>query len=150
MMRSAGPVTRFRRLSGERKRLLLHAALRLGAASAAVALLPFRHAIRLGSVPVGRCAGVPATEFVWAVETAARWLPWRTMCIERGLAVQRMLRTVGSDAVLHYGARHHPETRKLEAHVWVTLNGKPVIGGEEAAEFAPVAVYPEASGERNR
>jgi hypothetical protein len=68
------------------------------------------------------------------------------MCIEKGLTVQRMLRAAGADAVLHYGARHHPDTRKLQAHVWVTVGGKAVIGGEEAPEFAPVAVYPEAKG----
>ena len=78
---------------------------------------------------------------VWAVEAASRRLPWRTMCIEKGLVVQRMLRSGGVNAVLHYGARHHPDTSRLEAHVWVTVEGIAVIGGAEAASFALVASY---------
>ena len=140
-MMSAGPLVRLRRLSGEQWRLLLQAAALLGLASAAMALLPFRRAIRFGCVLSGN-RRASSDDVVWAVEAASRRVPWRTMCIEKGLVVQRMLRSGGVDAILHYGARHHDETRKLEAHVWVTVGGRIVIGGAEAAEFAPVASYP--------
>ena len=135
-------MVRASRLSGERKRLILRATLLLGLASAAVALLPFRRAIRLGSVPLGKRRLASAEDVVWAVEAVAKKLPWRAMCIEQGLVAQRMLRGCGIDALLHYGARHHPDTRKLEAHVWVSVNGVDVIGGDEAAGFALVASYP--------
>jgi hypothetical protein len=64
------------------------------------------------------------------------------MCIEKGLAVQRLLRSGGVDAVLHYGARHSPETGRLEAHVWVTADGQPIIGAEEAPQFAEIVSFP--------
>ena len=141
-MMGARPLMRIRRLSGEQRRLLLRATLVLTAASAAVAVLPFRRAIRFGSATLGRRSPVSTEGCVWAVDAAARRLPWRTMCIEKGLAVQRMLRARGIDAVLHYGARHHPETRVLEAHVWVTVDRTAVIGGAQSTDFAPVAFYP--------
>jgi hypothetical protein len=122
--------------------VLLRAAALLGVASAAVALMPFRYAIRFGSVPLGRRQAISAEEIVWAVEAGARRLPWRTMCIEKGLVVQRMLRLAGINAILHYGARRHAGTGKLEAHVWATVDGRAVIGGEEAPNFATVAIYP--------
>jgi hypothetical protein len=53
-----------------------------------------------------------------------------------------MLRSAGIEAVLHYGARHATVSRELEAHVWVTVAGEPVIGGEEASDFAAIAKYP--------
>jgi hypothetical protein len=53
-----------------------------------------------------------------------------------------MLRSGGVDAILHYGVRHHPETGKLEAHVWVTVGGRAAIVGEEVSGFARVAAYP--------
>jgi hypothetical protein len=140
-MVNSSPLVRLRRLPVTQKRLLLRAILCLTAASAAVALLPFRRAIRFGSVPL-RHHRVSAEEAVWAIEAAARRLPWRAMCIEKGLAVQRILRSAGAEAILHYGARHHPDTGGLEAHVWVTVDGRAVIGGEEAADFALVASYP--------
>jgi hypothetical protein len=137
----SGPVKRLRRLGGERRRLLLRSVCLLGCASAGVALLPFRVAIRFGCVRLGHQA-ISTADCVWAVEAAARRLPWRTMCIEKGLVVQRMLRRAGIDAALHYGARHRPDSRKLEAHVWVMVAGRAVIGGEEARGFAEIASYP--------
>ena len=135
-------IGRLYRMDPARRRLVLRAAAAVTAASAAVALLPFRRAIRFGSSPVGGAQRVAPSECVWAVEAAARRLPWRTMCIQKGLAAQRLLRESGTDARLHYGARHHPETGKLEAHVWVSAGGSIVIGGDEAGEFAELGVYP--------
>jgi hypothetical protein len=139
---SAGPFSRLRRLGSERRRLLVRAALLLTGASIAVAALPFRVAIRFGAVPASGRAGGTKDGAVWAVEAASRLLPWRTMCIEKGLAVQRLLRSGGVDAVLHYGARHSPETGRLEAHVWVTADGQPIIGAEEAPQFAEIVSFP--------
>ena len=140
-MISSTSLARLRCLNGRQRRLLLRAAVLLGLASAVVALLPFRIAVRFGSVRLG-FGSARLDESVWAVEAASRRLPWRTMCIEKGLAVQRMLRSSGVDAVLHYGARNHPETGKLEAHVWVTVEARAVIGGGEAPDFASIAAYP--------
>jgi hypothetical protein len=140
-MSRRGLLQRVRGLSGGQRRLLVEASLLLGVASAAVALLPFRIAIRFGSVPLGT-GGASVDDCTWAVEAASRRLPWRTACIEKGLAVQRLLRAGGVDALLHYGARHHPRTGKLEAHVWVTVAGQAVIGGAEAQDFAAIATYP--------
>ena len=121
---------------------MLKTSLLLALASAAVALLPFRFAIRIGCVPVDRKRGGTIERSVQAVEIASRRLPWRTMCIEKGLVVQRLLRSGGIDAVLHYGARHDPDLGILEAHVWITADGEAVIGGPEAADFAELASYP--------
>lgn len=138
-----GPFLRFQRLGAERRALLVRASLVLTAASAGVALLPFRRAIRFGCVDSGgRRTASGIERYVWAVEAAARRLPWRTMCIEKGLAVQRLLRSNGYDARLHYGARHGGSSGKLEAHVWVSVGGDVVIGGEEAPGFAVVQSYP--------
>lgn len=133
---------RFRRLGRERQSLLIEAAFELAAASAAVALLPFRRSIVRGSTPLAGRQRISSVEsLIWAVEAAARRLPWRTMCIEQGLAAQRMLRRRGIDARLHYGARNR-DFGKLEAHVWVTVDQVAVIGGAEAPGFAEIATYP--------
>ena len=129
-------------LPRQRRRLLVRAVVALTASSAAVALLPFRSAIAFGSVGVKRRRQAEPANYVWAIEVAARRLNWRTMCIQKGLAVQRLLRKDGVDAVLHYGARRHPESGKLQAHVWVTVADEVIIGGSEAPEFAEIATYP--------
>lgn len=91
---------------------------------------------------MGNAPPLTMIDLIWAIEAAARFLPWRAMCIEQGLAAQRLLRRHGTEATLHYGARHHSESGKLEAHVWVKVGGKTVLGGADAPAFAEVATYP--------
>jgi len=121
--------------------LLVEAALRLAQVSIVLALLPFRRAVRCGSVQADGSPGDFA-ECCWAIEAAACRAPWRTVCIHKGLALQRMLRRRGFDATLHYGIGKDPAELDLKAHVWVTLDGEPLIGGREAEHFIEVASYP--------
>jgi len=136
------PLMRFYRLSRQRRATLLRAVLTLTAASAAVAILPFRTAIRFGSIGLKRGPDLTVEDCVWAIEAASRRLPWQTMCIQKGLAAQRLLRGRGVNAVLHYGARRTVGPAQLEAHVWVSIDDNTIIGGEEAPGFAEVAVFP--------
>lgn len=139
----ANPFYQLHQLGRKRQLLLLRAAVVLVAASATVALMPFRRAIGFGNVRLADEADIPrAEDYVWAVEMVASRVPFRAACIEMGLAVQRLLRQRGVDARLHYGARIDPVTAALDAHVWVTVDGVPVIGGTEAAEFAEIAIFP--------
>lgn len=123
--------------------MLLTAAALLSRASLIVAVLPFRSAIRFGSVPVGRTKLADVEDVIWAIEAVARRLPWRIVCIQKGLVAQRMLRAAGMNAILHYGMKTQ-EDDSLEAHVWVTIGKEAVIGGDEADAFVAVATYPRA------
>ncbi len=73
-----------------------------------------------------------------------RLVPWRAVCFQQGLAVHSMLRRRGIGSILHYGIRRAPEGG-MGAHVWVCVNGQPVIGGEEAPGFSCLATYPAAA-----
>ena len=136
-------LSRFQRLGPERRLLLVEAAATLVAVSAALRLLPFSKTIRLGAGTVAnnRAARCVPGDVVWAIEAAARRLPWRAVCIDKGIAAQRMLRRRGMDATLHYGIGTHADEGDLKAHVWVTLDGIAVIGGAEAADFAEVSAF---------
>ena len=139
---SANLLARYHHLPKIRRAILPRAVGTLVIASAAISLLPFGKAIRIGSIAPKRRIGVSAEDIVWAVEAASRRMPWRMVCLQKGLAAQRMLRSAGYDAILHYGARHEPDSRDLEAHVWVTIDDRPVMGGGGAAGFARVATFP--------
>ena len=115
-------------------------------ASAAIAFLPFRKvagmASRAPALPVASLeAGLPR-RIRWAVDAWGRRVPWRAVCFQRGLAAHRMLRRRGYDSILHYGVAQREE-KGLSAHVWVSLDGRAVIGGEEAPEFTCLATFPE-------
>lgn len=115
-------------------------------ASLAIAVLPFRKVAEMASSAPARPgasldAGLPR-RIRWAVDAWGRRVPWRAVCFQRGLAAHRMLRRRGYASVLHYGVAQQ-ETKGLSAHVWVSLDGRPVIGGEEAPEFTCLATFPE-------
>ena len=113
-------------------------------AAAVIHMRPFREALKFGSVPLGR-GPQPSVETVdelsWSVRAVARRVPFRALCFEQGLALQRMLRRRGVDALLHYGIGKN-EADLIEAHVWITAGDRIVIGEEGRNEFQSVAIFP--------
>jgi hypothetical protein len=144
-MVSRGPFRRWRDLGTVNRRLLAEALPALLIASAAIRLVPFR---RLATRASRRASGDREADEAflrklrWAVDRWGDKLPWRALCFERGLAVHQMLRRRGIRSVLHYGVSREGEAG-IAAHVWVTVRGRAVIGGEEAPRFACVARFPE-------
>ena len=145
---SAFRLPRLHRLSGADWLLLGEALPVLAWASLAIAFQPFRRVAATASLPERQCARTRRTsarKIVWAVDAWGRRVPWRAVCFQRGLAVHRMLRRRGYDSVLHYGGGQE-EAKGLSAHVWVSVDGQVVIGGEEAPKFACLATFPPENG----
>lgn len=124
-------------------RAVVHAPL---IAEAAIALFQAKISIRrrpfadvMEAAPIGDRKGDPMP-VRWAVDIVARRVPWRSVCLDRGLALHRLLRRRGHRAVLHYGIRQDKE--RLEAHVWVSLDGVLLSGGDQAPNFKEVRRYP--------
>jgi hypothetical protein len=141
-------LARLRRLSWHRQRLLAESTLFLAAAAGAIALLPFARLVRLIGRRSPDQAPPPDSRQIagvrWAVETAARYVPFHAKCFERGLAAHWMLRRRGISATLFYGAAL--ETRALTAHVWVRAGTMDVVGCENAADYTAVAQFPADTG----
>jgi hypothetical protein len=130
--------------------MLAEALLTLVAASLAIRLLPFKRTVELMEGRKHRPARDRAAsekltnQCRWAVTWWAGRVPWRAVCFQRGLALHLMLRRRGIPSTLHYGvAQDGP--KGLRAHVWITSNGRAILGVEEAAGFACLATYPPAT-----
>lgn len=125
--------------------LLAEASLALASAALVIHLLPFRRAIRFGSGGLSHSDHEASIEklrrFERSVERAAARVPWRTVCLQKGLALQWMLRRRGIDARLHYGIGKD-DVGALCAHVWVSAGPAMLIGSEQAPQFQTVATYP--------
>ena len=143
--------SRRRPLGAANRRLLAEALPALAFASLAVKLAPFRRlaawASRWGRDGAGTATADEAflRKARWSVEAWARRVPWRTVCFQQGLALHFMLRRRGIASVLHYGVRQEAGAG-LKAHVWVTVDGRAAIGGEEASGFACLATFPPQEG----
>ena len=123
--------------------LLGETVMTLAAASAAIATLPFRRVVQIASRDRlgGRADRLGLEQLVWAVEAVARRMPWRTVCFQKGLALHLLLRRRGISSVLHYGVGKD-EAGELAAHVWIVVDDRIVLGGEEVDRFSCLATYP--------
>ena len=122
--------------------IISEACVALAAASAATRLLPFKRYIRLGALPIRRSRPLDQTELVRIMEALGRRMPFRALCLQQGIAFQRMLRRRGVDAVLHYGIRLPDGRGDMLAHVWVSVDGEVLLGQREREGYAEVARYP--------
>lgn len=104
---------------------------------------PFRLIVR--SMSLNRGASLEDAQLAAAVGRAvgraARRVPWRSVCLDQGLAAHWMLRRRGQRSMLHYGIGKAGE--RLAAHVWVSLGGQILLGEAEAVGHAQVATFPE-------
>jgi hypothetical protein len=130
---------RFARLGREQRRLRLEAVARIILVLLDQHRLSFEQLVRSAARAVGTQTRATPRDVAEAVRWAAAVLPLRTVCMHQGLACQIMLRRRGVDAQLHYGLTM---IDGLKGHVWVTVAGEPVIGGEEADRFEQVAMFP--------
>jgi len=138
-------LARLRALSPRDRRLLAEAMATLALAALAVALLPLRTIGAFVGRPARRTASGTARASAvarvrWAVIACASRAPFRAKCFEQGLAAVWLLRRRGVSATLHFGAAREQE--KLIAHVWVTVDGEDVIGGENKDRFFELARFP--------
>lgn len=154
MIHSASPLPsprsarRARDLRARHWLLLMEAFGVLVGTSLVIGILPFRWVVRLasrGSAKACSCDDPRGVDDIrWAVEAIARRVPWRTVCFQKGLALHLMLRRRGVPAMLHYGAGKD-EHGGLAAHVWVSVGGAIVMGGDVVDRFRCLATYPPAA-----
>ncbi|WP_426267124.1 lasso peptide biosynthesis B2 protein [Sphingomonas sp. LHG3443-2] len=121
---------------------IVEAGLALAAASAATRLLPFKRYIRLGARPLDRAGSTTEHETSRIMDALGRRAPFRAVCLQRGLALQWMLRRRGIDAILHYGVQMPREAKKITAHVWVSVDGRVLLGAPQHEQYTEVARYP--------
>jgi hypothetical protein len=122
---------KFLRLTRSERRLLLSAALLLGAIRLGLWLLPFqtlrRLLMRLTAAAQLQTARVSVGRVVWAVEVVSRYMPG-VKCLARALATQVLLRYYSHQAHLCIGVARS-EKGQLQAHAWVESQGRIVSGG---------------------
>ncbi len=123
-MWKAGDWHKLRELTPTERRELFEAVRRVIAASL---VLRWRQARSLPRDTRASAAGDRSDHFERArglarlVEIAAARSPLRARCLERSLALSKMLRARGIDHELHVGVRK--EGAALEAHAWVECGG---------------------------
>lgn len=125
---------------------IIEATAALGTASLLTRLLPFHSYIGLGARRIRGVASSNPRELTRIIDAIAARLPIRAVCLQRGLALQWMLRRRGVDAVLHYGIQLAPIGEQITAHVWVSVAAQVVLGGPQDQLYTEVMRYPPLQG----
>jgi hypothetical protein len=66
-------------------------------------------------------------------------LPRRPRCLAQAVTVHLMLRRRAISHVIHFGVRKHED--RLEAHAWVSVGERIVVGEAGVPTFQPIASY---------
>lgn len=135
----------FGRLTPPERARLLEAAGALMVVGVLLRWLRFpRLAARLGAhmaeshdAPAG-AARREAALIRWAVESAARHLPWKPMCLPQAIAAQWMLRRRRIPCTLYLGV---DPGQRYDAHAWVRVGQVIVTGGPLQERFAVVSTF---------
>ncbi|WP_166038202.1 lasso peptide biosynthesis B2 protein [Sphingosinicella sp. YJ22] len=140
-MTSSAPPLRSSRARGIANRLLvLEAIVNLLPAALAVRFLSFARVVEGRRRVRRRRGGAEPRRLARMVEIARAKVPWRAKCFESALCLRAMLRRRGIPSTLHYGIGAANDGA-LNAHVWLSVGGEVLIGGENAAQFACVATF---------
>lgn len=145
---------RFSRLDYRRRRLLAEAVGGLVAARFALLFLSFpRLARRLGTLVSPTDPRVLETEKAaspsqigiaedigWAVTRAARYTPFKAVCLPQAITAHTMLRRRGVASVMHFGAAMD-ESKPLDTHAWLDAAGVEVTGYPLGGRLAEIACF---------
>jgi Transglutaminase-like superfamily len=126
------------RLPAEDRRLLVSAACWLAACRVALWTVPFprtRDLVESWGTPRRGVALAPG-RIAWAVRTAARPIPGAT-CLTQALAAAVMLRRGGAAPVVRFGVTR--EQGDFEAHAWLELDGRVLVGDQGLDRYATLA-----------
>lgn len=116
-------------------------------ATLAVRTMPFRLiaravGLRPGERPIGTGDAADAAQAArigWAVNAAARRLPWRTTCLMQAVAAAILMRCRGLPATLHLGVASAGGS--TTAHAWVRYGELVLTGADEHEHFSELACF---------
>ncbi|MBS0472124.1 MAG: lasso peptide biosynthesis B2 protein [Proteobacteria bacterium] len=144
---------RFIRVSGRQRGAVVEAVAALALARLALMFLPFhRIAAWFGTAvsPKGdegaqlQCLDEAQIERVrvvsWAVTRAARYVPFRAVCLPQAIAAMALLKRRGIASVMHFGVRKEPG-KALDAHAWLDAGGIEVTGYPVSDGFVEVVRF---------
>lgn len=147
---------RFAQESLRRRALVIEAILYLGAARLGLAAMPFprlashfgtavtpderhRDGAAAATFPHAALEAGMARDVGWAVTRAARYVPFRAVCLPQAMAARAMLARRGIASTLHFGAA--PGDDSVLAHAWLDAGGIEVTGYPVPDQFAEVACF---------
>lgn len=127
----------FLRLTRHDQALVFRATFLVSLVRISLCLLPYRRVRRtLANPSVASGARVHYSRIAWGVSAVSRYIPGAS-CLTQALAAEYLLRSYGYDPELHIGVAKN-ESRHLEAHAWIDVEGRTILGSAGADRYTPL------------
>lgn len=124
--------TSWRRLGPKRVRYAITALGYLALSRVRFAVFPTRRLLgnlsREAVAAAGNTRALDPRLVAWSIAAVSRRLPWRSDCMIQAMAATSWLRAAGYAPEFHLGVRSGA-IDDIEAHAWLTLDGRVVVGG---------------------
>ncbi len=135
-------LTKFLRLSAAEQFLLLRTVIIVAAIRVGLWVLPFRVVQRFTfRAREKKRSRYSVEQFIWAVRATSRYVP-RATCLTQAIAAQILLMRAGYDPQVKIGVAKN-EKKLFEAHAWLVLGDKVLIGGMEVERYTALTVLEE-------
>jgi hypothetical protein len=82
----------------------------------------------------------------WAVNTASRHTPWKSLCMVQALTAQLLLRYFSIPATLYLGVAKNEGI--LSAHAWLRSGSEIVTGGDNMHNYQTIICYGSTKGDK--
>lgn len=145
---------KFYHLTQAERSLLFKAVCLLTAIRIALALIPLR-ALRdalawrwRGGPAVGGPGTPTIQQIIWAIESAARYLPGVT-CLAQALTALRLGSSAGYPVIINIGTAKDVNGA-LKAHAWVEYQGQIILGAAQENVYTPLLVWAERGWRASR
>ena len=91
----------------------------------------------------GQCNDIKTLKTIgWAIERMSLTVPWKSVCLDKALAAQRMLSSRKIDGILYLGvAKKDDQSTGLKAHAWVRCGEQFITGRAGHEEFTIVSCF---------
>ena len=141
---------KFTKLSAEEKKLFLEAYTTLGIMRAGILTVSFKRLTRsLEHFPkkeeideLNEKEMQIAIAVGKAINRAAAYTPWESLCLTQSLTAQRMLQKRGIPGVFYLGAAKDEESKeKMKAHAWSQCGNSIITGAAGHEEFMVLSVF---------
>lgn len=126
---------RFAAYSSLERRLVLQAWFALAAVRILLWVVPYRWIEARLLKPQPATPGVHPDDIALAVTRASTLVP-RATCLVQAVAGGWLIRREGGQSIIRFGVAKDQDTSSFKAHAWLEHDGRILIGGSTAAEYA--------------
>lgn len=75
------------------------------------------------------------------IRNFSRMVPWDSRCLAQAAAGKILMRRKNIPGTVYFGVKKGDDNQKIQAHAWLRVGSKIILGGKNASEFVVVSNF---------